>query len=397
MFRKPVERATQGDRVALCVTDLRAKLIERGLLAAPGTTSLITSAIVRVRRVRFFRGTVQSKSKFHITVGHTTVMGSALFFGGGAGAGAGKASPAAGDEAPSGIRAAQAFATARVGDDGWQGGAAMAEPHFDWDASCVPFFVACRANANRTRTPFLRRLSLTHLAPRYEFLEALEKKVGGPGGGGAQGGRGAGKGTVGAGRGRGKGGGGAGGGPPEAWALLQFEQPLVIQNDADTMLIGSKLDADAHANACRIAFHGRLAAVTTDADLPRLRVCVAQGASQSAEAAQPHSACSVGALDRLETFPAHVCALGRSRRYKSKFRSGVVERIKGSKDGQRVSAQEVIGGKLFSKETLLEPFFGLRVEVCDQTSPNARQASPFHRFSSAPYATEPRPRTPHAA
>jgi selenocysteine-specific elongation factor len=31
MFRKPIDRAIQGDRLGICVTNFDAKLIERGL------------------------------------------------------------------------------------------------------------------------------------------------------------------------------------------------------------------------------------------------------------------------------------------------------------------------------------------------------------------------------
>ncbi len=36
MFHKPVQRAAAGDRLGVCVTQLDAKLLERGLACAPG-------------------------------------------------------------------------------------------------------------------------------------------------------------------------------------------------------------------------------------------------------------------------------------------------------------------------------------------------------------------------
>ena len=42
----------------------------------------------------------------------------------------------------------------------------------------------------------------------------------------------------------------------ECWALLRFEQPVTCP--ADSILIGSRLDFDAHAKACRLAVSGRL-------------------------------------------------------------------------------------------------------------------------------------------
>ncbi|XP_057701037.1 selenocysteine-specific elongation factor isoform X2 [Corythoichthys intestinalis] len=43
---------------------------------------------------------------------------------------------------------------------------------------------------------------------------------------------------------------------PEQWALLEFERPVTCP--LLCLVIGSKLDTDIHANACRLAFHGRL-------------------------------------------------------------------------------------------------------------------------------------------
>jgi hypothetical protein len=37
MFRKPVQVASAGDRVGVCLAQLDPSLLERGLLAAPGT------------------------------------------------------------------------------------------------------------------------------------------------------------------------------------------------------------------------------------------------------------------------------------------------------------------------------------------------------------------------
>ena len=81
MFRKPVKAARQGDRVGICVTNLDAGLIERGIAAAPGTVPLLHSALCVVKKVRFFRGACKSMTKFHITIGHSTVIASAVFFG----------------------------------------------------------------------------------------------------------------------------------------------------------------------------------------------------------------------------------------------------------------------------------------------------------------------------
>ena len=81
MFRKPVQRATQGDRVGVCVAGLNPKTVERGIVAAPDTVPLINGALCLIRKVRFFRHKCLTDSLFHVTIGHTTVMARATFFG----------------------------------------------------------------------------------------------------------------------------------------------------------------------------------------------------------------------------------------------------------------------------------------------------------------------------
>jgi len=63
------------------VTQFDAKQLERGLICKPGALPSITAAVVRVSKISYFKGTVATKAKFHITIGHETVMGRAVFFG----------------------------------------------------------------------------------------------------------------------------------------------------------------------------------------------------------------------------------------------------------------------------------------------------------------------------
>jgi selenocysteine-specific elongation factor len=81
MFHKPVRYAQQGDRVGICVTNLESSLIERGIATTPGTVSLLSTVICLVRKVRFFKHACKSGSKFHVSIGHTTVTATATFFG----------------------------------------------------------------------------------------------------------------------------------------------------------------------------------------------------------------------------------------------------------------------------------------------------------------------------
>lgn len=81
MFKKPVDSCARGDRLGICVAGLDAKVLERGLVCAPGTVPTFHAAVVSARKIRFFKSAVRGGSKFHITIGHSTVMASVQFFG----------------------------------------------------------------------------------------------------------------------------------------------------------------------------------------------------------------------------------------------------------------------------------------------------------------------------
>lgn len=70
MFRKPVTRVKQGDRVGICLPQLDASKIERGIAAKPRSVKTFDLAIVIVRRVPYFANEVKSKARFHISLGH---------------------------------------------------------------------------------------------------------------------------------------------------------------------------------------------------------------------------------------------------------------------------------------------------------------------------------------
>ena len=81
MFRQPVKTASQGDRVGICVTQFDSNKLERGIVCTPGYLPTLYGAILPVHKIPYFKGRCQNKSKFHITIGHETVMASLQFFG----------------------------------------------------------------------------------------------------------------------------------------------------------------------------------------------------------------------------------------------------------------------------------------------------------------------------
>lgn len=80
MFRKPLEMATKGDRLGVCITQFDSKQLERGILCTPGTIPFCHCAVIELQLVELFKGTIKSKSKFHVTVGHATVLATATLF-----------------------------------------------------------------------------------------------------------------------------------------------------------------------------------------------------------------------------------------------------------------------------------------------------------------------------
>ncbi|GET92352.1 selenocysteine-specific elongation factor, putative [Leishmania tarentolae] len=84
MFHKPVESAKSGDRVGLCVAQFDPAWMERGVLcsAASSGRMLMSSSqlIARVHRVRYHPLPCDTHTKFHITIGHATRMGTMRYF-----------------------------------------------------------------------------------------------------------------------------------------------------------------------------------------------------------------------------------------------------------------------------------------------------------------------------
>ena len=80
MFRQPVQKAEMGDRVGLCVTQFNAKQLERGLLTKPGYLQPIYAACICLQRIAYYKQSLKSKGKLHVTIGHDTVMANITLF-----------------------------------------------------------------------------------------------------------------------------------------------------------------------------------------------------------------------------------------------------------------------------------------------------------------------------
>lgn len=198
MFHTPVTSAVQGDRLGICVTQFDPKLLERGLVCAPESLHTVHAALVSVEKIPYFRGSLQTKAKFHITVGHETVMGRVMFF-----------SPA-----PDG------FDHEPVLDS------------FDFSQEYL----------------FQEQYLCPGSVPAETDGGEADRRAGQTSEGRC---------------------------PRQQWALVEFEKPVTCPRLC--LVIGSRLDADIHANTCRLAFHGVLLHGLEDKNyaesaLPRLRV-----------------------------------------------------------------------------------------------------------------------------
>jgi selenocysteine-specific elongation factor len=208
MFRRKAGIIQQGDRAGICVSNFDAKLMERGIIASPGTVKLIRGAIAVVRKVRFFKGGLNSGAKFHISVGHTTVMATVTFWG---------AREIAKQVQLKDEKNMENLSSPAFGKSSLGGSAELADLprlQFDWNKDFLH------------QDNYLDALRTTENDSEWKKSTPEQGK---------------GKDTT---------------LPPLHWARLEFLTPVYCP--MDSLVIGSRLDSEVSANACRLAFSGRL-------------------------------------------------------------------------------------------------------------------------------------------
>ena len=80
IFRKPAQQAIQGDRAGICVTQFDASLLERGLVSSPGLLPTAFGIIIELKKIRYYKGDIVSGSKFHVSIGHSTILSTITLF-----------------------------------------------------------------------------------------------------------------------------------------------------------------------------------------------------------------------------------------------------------------------------------------------------------------------------
>ncbi|KAG2429383.1 hypothetical protein HXX76_011148 [Chlamydomonas incerta] len=239
MFKQPVQRANAGDRVGVCVTQLDSGLIERGLACSPGTVPTFRGAVAAVEKIRFYAGRVPSRAKFHVSVGHATVMADMTFFGLPDGEGVPRdtalAAMIANLNAMALSATPMAFDCARdyLYQEELYGleGRPIADPSVA-AAAAAAAAAAEEAKAEGEEGAAAQDGDDAAAAAAAEGEEGLDRHFG-----------------------------------PQ-WVLLKFDQPITAPKDA--LVIGAKFDADIHGEACRLAFYGRLVRLVDPAKPPEL-------------------------------------------------------------------------------------------------------------------------------
>jgi selenocysteine-specific elongation factor len=214
----------------ICVTSLDPKLIERGIAATPGSVPLLSNVICLVKKIRFFRHPCRSLSKVHVSIGHTTIVASALFFG-------------------------QKELSAYLGDGNTL---SSSETQQSADVSVPSSSSRTALGANYHRSfPNINFDASSDYEFQSELIGSDEQRYGQE---------------------------------PVQWALLRFQQPVFCP--LGSLLIASRLDMEdgsshrpsslsaegreainsSPSTQCRLAFYGPVRASLTDADVNKIKV-----------------------------------------------------------------------------------------------------------------------------
>jgi selenocysteine-specific elongation factor len=194
MFRRSVTEIKQGDRAGLCVANLDSKMMERGVASSVDSVKLISGAIAVVKKVRYFRQSLNSGTKFHISVGHTTVMATVTFFG--AKEMADRPKKLTHNTSESGSES-KPLSTSALGGNADNAGLPRLDFNFDDD-----------------------------FEQHDGYIETLDDDTF------------------------------KSSDLPLHWAIIDFQTPVYCP--LNSLVIGSRLDTDIQANTCRLAFSGRL-------------------------------------------------------------------------------------------------------------------------------------------
>lgn len=80
VFRKPVDKIRGGDRAGVCVTQFDPTLLERGVVCHPNSLQPIYAAVVNAEKIGYFKGRIETKMKFLVSIGYEASNARCRFF-----------------------------------------------------------------------------------------------------------------------------------------------------------------------------------------------------------------------------------------------------------------------------------------------------------------------------
>lgn len=70
----------QGDRCGICISNFDSKQFERGVVCAPNSVKTCYGVIINVELIKYYKSAITNGSKFHISIGHETLLGKIVLF-----------------------------------------------------------------------------------------------------------------------------------------------------------------------------------------------------------------------------------------------------------------------------------------------------------------------------
>jgi selenocysteine-specific elongation factor len=80
MFKKPVTKAQQGDRIGMLIKNLDHTQIERSLACNEGYVQNLEGGVFLIKRIKFYKHEIKSNSKIFVIFGNQGVMAKCFFF-----------------------------------------------------------------------------------------------------------------------------------------------------------------------------------------------------------------------------------------------------------------------------------------------------------------------------
>jgi len=320
MFKRKTTRIQQGDRAGICISNFDSDSLERGICASPGSVKWVSGAIALVRKiVPHYKGAfLKNKSKYHVSVGHSTVMATVSFWGA-------KELYAETKRLREAKKVSQSSksvsedrleeATACLGGDADQAGLPHLE--FDWQKDYLlqdGLLDSLPKDSISTGTK----------ADNSNNVTDDEDE------------------------------------PLLHWAILDFQTPVYCP--LQSLVIGSRLDAVVEGTNNRQQGKGG------NKNQHKGGACGNKNVDQDVDDDDPlaskASSCRLAFCGRLIERVDPKTDVQKIRWYNPKERRGIITRLgdphKRQDDG-KVVRYEVYGGDLFKKETLLRPFLGMKL------------------------------------